>query len=438
MFDRKKPEVLIVGAGPIGLFAALVLAKRGIRVQVVDKDWRPAAHSYGLALHAHALDLFEEVGLLGRILERAYRVRTIGFYDGASRRAEMHISDLGEDFSFLAVMTQDVLENLLEDELRHCGVKVLWNHQVSQLVPREDYVSVTIGRLEKESMGYAVAHMEWFVAKSTVLKVPFVIGADGHLSDTRRALQIDFPDLGGTQHFAVFEFKTDADLQHEMRVVMDDRTTNVLWPLPDGYCRWSFELDDYEVPASTRSKGDLLVELGTARFSMLTEDNLRALIAKRAPWFTGSIERLRWRIVVRFERRLASAFGRGRTWLAGDAGHVTGPVGVQSMNVGFHEAHNLAGIIADVLQGQTSPERLHTYNEERLAEWRYLLGLDGTLKAGAQADPWIRRHSERFLPCIPASGEDFVRLARQVGIDPSGLDSAKRRNVATPEGHLLH
>ena len=89
MFGMKEPEVLVVGAGPVGMFAALVLVKKGIRVTIADQQWRTGAHSYALALHPQSLRLLEEFGLASGILENAYPVRTIGLYDGATRQAEM-------------------------------------------------------------------------------------------------------------------------------------------------------------------------------------------------------------------------------------------------------------------------------------------------------------------------------------------------------------
>ncbi len=414
MFGRKKPEVLVVGAGPVGLFAALALAQREVPVQIVDKEWRPAAHSYALALHPHTLALLDQAGLLDPVLAQAYRIHTIGLYDGPHRRAELRLSDLDAPFPMLAVTRQDVLENLLEDALRRRGVKVRWNSRVAMMAPADDHVDVTIDQLERGSTGYAVYHTEWIIARTKDLAVPFVVGADGHLSDVRRRLEIDFPDAGETQHFAVFEFKTDADLGHEMRVVLDDRTANVLWPLPDGRCRWSFQLTDYEAPPATRRK--LAYHIGAQQYPVLSEDSLHALIAERAPWFEGRIDGIDWRIVVRFERRLACAFGQQRMWLAGDAAHTTGPVGVQSMNVGLREAYDLAGILVSILHEGAPMERLHAYDRERMVEWRRLLGLDDGPTPGARADAWIRRRASRLLPCLPASGDHLGQLAQQVGL----------------------
>jgi 2-polyprenyl-6-methoxyphenol hydroxylase-like FAD-dependent oxidoreductase len=416
MFGKKLPEVLIVGAGPVGLFSALALTEQGIRVHVIDKEWRRAGHSYALALHSNTLKLFEKLGLLETILEHSYKVRSIGLYDGTQRKAEMHISSLEEDFSFLVVTQQDILEGILEEALKAYNVKVMWSHRLAHLTSMDDHAHVVIDKLMKESLGYIIARTEWVVAKSQRIDVPFVIGADGHHSFVRRSLGIGFETVGETQNFAVFEFKTDADLQHEMRLVLDDGTMNVLWQLPGGYCRWSFQLLDFEAFEESRDKDRYEVQIGTGRYPMLTEEYLHELLAKRAPWFKGSVDEIRWRLVVRFERRLASSYGSQRVWLAGDAVHLTGPAGIQSMNVGLLEANDLAGTIVRILRDGESTELLQVYNNDWQAEWRYLLGLKGGLKAGKQTDPWVRAHSAQLLSSIPATSDNLVSLAGQIGL----------------------
>jgi len=438
MLGTRNPEVLVVGAGPVGLLAALKLANRGVRVGIVDREWRPGAHSYALALHARSLALLDELGLRDRVLEAAYPVRTVAVYDDAGeRRAEMRLpgGDEAGGAGCVAVMRQDALEKLLADALKRAGVKVAWNHEVVRLVPEDDRVGVTINELAKDTVGYAVAHTNWVVARSSDFNVPWVVGADGHRSSVRRMLSVGFAESGPAQHFAVFEFKTTADLGDEMRLVLGEQTADVLWPLPDGYCRFSFELPDFSASQAISEKGSdplglrgltpfrigtksrVPVEIGTARFPVLSEESLRTLLGERAPWFEGEVEEIRWRIVVRFERRLAEAFGRGRMWLAGDAGHITGPAGMQSMNVGLREADELAGILATVLRDRAPEEGVREYNKKRLEEWQFLLGIEGGLVPKPGADPWVAQNAGRLLPCIPAAGDDLEALAAQIGLE---------------------
>jgi len=77
MFGKRKTEVLVVGAGPVGLNAALHLAEKGVDVLIVDEEWRTATHSYGLALHAGTLDLLQKSGLADNLIRQAVRIDTM-------------------------------------------------------------------------------------------------------------------------------------------------------------------------------------------------------------------------------------------------------------------------------------------------------------------------------------------------------------------------
>lgn len=416
-FGKTKPEVLVVGAGPVGLFAAVELAKRGIRVEIIDKDWRTGAHSYALALHPRSLALFRDLGLLDEVLAEAHLVETIGMYEGGERKAEVTTPSGSECGGLVAVLRQDTLESLLEGTLKSLGVSVHWNHELSDIESRPDGARATVDRLVKETVGYAVAHTEWTIGKTFRLDVPYVIGADGIRSTVRRRLGFDFAPAGQTEHFAVFECLTDSDQRHEMKVAFaGDGSLNVLWPMQDKCCRWSFQLTDDMAPEDSRTKDRLSVDLGAERFPVLSEAHLQEFLRERAPWFDATIRAVLWRIVVRFERRMASRFGQDRVWLAGDAGHVTGPVGMQSMNVGLSEAHQLAGTIADILREGASPDRLEEYNSGRITEWNRLLGLKDAFRPDDSADPWVGQFSDQLLPCLPASGDELEELAGQLGL----------------------
>ena len=169
-----------------------------------------------------------------------------------------------------------------------------------------------------------------------------------------------------------------------------------------------------------------MVELDNVRYPMLEEDNLRLLLAERAPWFTGSIDDITWRLVVRFERRLVEGFGKSRVWLAGDAGHMTSPVGVQSMNIGLREAHELATLVADDLAGTPGMgARLNEYGQQRLAEWRRLFGIEGGLAPSDAAPEWVRSHASQLVLALPGSG---------AGLDScvSSSYKASRRSASSP------
>ncbi|MHC5063941.1 MAG: FAD-dependent oxidoreductase [Planctomycetota bacterium] len=416
MFGRKKADVLIVGAGPVGLFMALQLVKRGIRVQLMDKEIHRGTRSYALALHAASLDLLAEVGVLDQVLERCYRVNKIGLYDGAERMGELRVSDLKKAHPFLAVLRQHDLEGILEDALAKVGVKVMWNHEISQLEPEGERVLATVDRWQGDSTGYVVQHTARVVAKTKTHEFPFVIGADGHGSTVRRRLGIGFESVGKPVDFAVFEFKTEFDFDHELRLVMGEHGTNVCWPMPDGWSRWSFEVRDTDQTDPKRVKDRDYVQIGAEHFPGLSDDRLKHLLSERAPWFDGKVDPIGWRLAVRFGNRLADSFGSGRVWLVGDAGHVAQPAGVQSMNVGLREARDLASKIAGIIHDGDPLSTLESYGEERRAEWRKLLGIEARIEPLEYVPPWLANKTDALLASMPASGKDLTVLSKQLGL----------------------
>jgi 2-polyprenyl-6-methoxyphenol hydroxylase-like FAD-dependent oxidoreductase len=415
MFNHKKPEVVVAGAGPVGLFAALSLARRGVRVEIVEEEWRSTTRSYALALHPRSLELLGELGLAAELLERARPVKTVGLYDGVARRDEIDLSKISSKFPFLAILPQLDLEELLIAALDKLGVKVEWNHRLAFISSNGGHAEATIDTLEQDSAGYAISQIETIVQKSTTLKPPFVIAADGHESVARTQLGIKFDSVRPSERFVVFEFDAEGELPDEVCVVLDKSTTNVLWPMPKGRYRWSFQVPPSTSHEDTRLKDRLVME-AMPRHPELGEEMLREAIELRAPWFKGEPTKLRWSTVVDFDYRLAREFGKGRVWLAGDAGHMTGPVGAQSMNIGLKEASELAQIVAGILHGRTALSALDAYGERRRIEWKELLGMGGTgLETRADAKPWVAENAARLVPCIPASGAHFGQIVERLG-----------------------
>lgn len=418
MFD-KQPEVLVVGAGPVGMFLALRLAEAGVRVELVDEAWNRAARSYALALHPGTLALLAGAGLADELLAAGHRIDAVAVYDRRRRRAELRLGTVGGDFPFALVLPQSAFERALERRLTAAGVRVRWNHRVARLEPGDDRVEVRIERLAKDSTGYGVATTEWVVDKVRTAKPAFVVGTDGHRSSVRRELEAEFTLHGAPQLFAVFEFTADDDAWREVRLIFDEDTDNVVWPLGDRRFRASFQIAEAAVGATPRRKDRLAVQIGDSAFPLLGERELEDLLEERAPWFDAELGEIAWSVAVRFERRLAEPFGRGRVWLAGDAGHLAGPLGVHSMNVGLREADELATRLAGVLRRGEALAGLDAYGAARQREWRGLLGLDGppaATGAGANTDRWLAARAGRLLRALPASGAELRQLLAQAGL----------------------
>jgi 2-polyprenyl-6-methoxyphenol hydroxylase-like FAD-dependent oxidoreductase len=182
--------------------------------------------------------------------------------------------------------------------------------------------------------------------------------------------------------------------------------------LPADKYRWTFQLlrDDrqHEFPDKERRA----VRVAEPAVDERIRQSVQAVAQRRAPWFTSEIKTVTWCTEVLFQPGLARSFGQGRCWLAGDAAHQTGPVGVQSMNAGFREGKNLADSFRRILRGEAPVASLADYDREQMAHWRQLLGISGGLKAGQGTDAWLSAHRAKILPCLPATGADLVSLAQ--------------------------
>jgi len=411
-----RTEVLVVGAGPTGMLAALQLAERGLRVELIEEEWRSAGHSYALALHPRSLARLAEVGLAEEAVAAGQKIETLTLFDGPQPRAALRLAPPGARFPFVLALPQSALEELLARRLKQKGVSVHWSHRLASLEPRADTVVARVERLEKVSTGYAVAHTEWAVGKQLEVEASFVVGTDGHASLVRRALGLPFDDAGPSQVFAVLECAAGSPAGELRLVIETNGTTSVLWPLPGERARWSLEIDAPEVSAEERHKSRLTTQLGERFYHHLDEEVVRALLYERAPWFSQDAPAPGWSIEVRFERRLSASFGRGRVWLAGDAAHLTGPAGMQSMNAGLDEASDLAARLERIRGGNGGLDLLADYGRERTAEWRFLLGRAGRLRPGPEASEFVARHTDRLLSCLPATGDELASLAAQVGL----------------------
>ena len=414
---EERTEVLVVGGGPVGLLTAILLAEAGIEVRLIDCEERTAARSYACALHGRTLKLLSQMGLAAPVIERGRRVQLMAFYDGATRRAELKLSELGGEFPFMVILPQNVFESVLEERLRKLGVTVNWKHRFDDVQSAGETVVANVEELGGTGTGYIVPHWETVVKSNFPIRAQFLVGADGHGSLVRRRLGIENTQVGGQTFFAAYEFVPEEKVEDEVRVVLDDSTTNVLWPLAGNRYRWTFQVLKGEIASEFPEKERRGVRFAEKAVDEKIRQYVQKVAKQRAPWFSAGVKGITWCTEVVFEQRVARQFGRDRCWLAGDAAHQTGPVGVQSMNVGMAEAATLAGVLRKVLREKAPLSALETCGAEWQGEWRRLLGLTGGLKPRSETSPWARERAGRILSCLPASHEELGRLAGQLGFD---------------------
>jgi 2-polyprenyl-6-methoxyphenol hydroxylase-like FAD-dependent oxidoreductase len=396
MFRHRDPEVLVVGAGPVGLAAALFLQQHGVRVEVVDTDQHTTQQSYALAIHPRTLRILDEAGLSEGLIRAGRKLTKVAYYEGRERRAEIDYSALASKHPYLLVIRQSLLEKAAEEALRQRKLKVLWGHRLQALTADGATVRAEVAKLDQVQTGYAVAGSEWVVVRSETIRPAYVIGADGYDSSVRRMAGIEMAEHGG-QVFSVYEIEATGELPAEVRVMLDPDLTSVYWPLEEGRCRWGFQIQDASGHAPSMER-------------------LQQLIAARAPWCMARPTQIYWSTVALFESRLARSFGKGGIWLAGDAAHQAAPVGVHSMNSGLVEARELAARMVRILRAGGAASLLEEFATETHEAWQWLLGAGREVRALPGADPWVRQTRARILACVPASGDDLEPLLGQIGL----------------------
>lgn len=380
----QETEVLVVGAGPVGLFAALVLAERGIRTRIIDSFQRTALHSYAATLHPATLRMLDEFGIAGDLIDIGQRLDRVAVsrHDGLTH--EFDLAAVEGTFPHALVVPQCLLEGALEKRLARTGVSVEWQHQLMNLSGNDgDRLSAQICHLGDGPEDAALVRTD----------AAFAIVADGYNSFARRALGIELLPVGPPLEYGLLETTSHFEPRNCAQLVLGKSTSDVFYPLPEDRGRWSIQLMPDE-------KGDL--------------SSLRSLLSERAPWFPAETEPAEWTTVVAFQPRLAQRFGRGRVWMAGDCARFTSPIGAQSMNVGIREAYDLARRMVEILRDRGTRELLPAYNEDRKCEWQMLLGIEDRLEEQGET-AWSREWATRLVPLLPATGSDLNRLLEQIG-----------------------
>ena len=386
----ERTQILVVGGGPVGLFAALSAARRGLQVTVLEQNFRSTAPGHATLLHASSLWLAAELGLSEKLLAEGKVIDGIDVYvDGAPVKR----LDLTRPVLTIA---QNVFEEVLLKALRTEEVDIRSPCEATTLTRSASSVQARVVRRELQTLGAPAHDGEWAPVESSLIDTDFVIGADGYQSRVRAGLGLDTLDLGATETFAMFEGPRPI-VESTMSLGFCDGLSSSAFSLPGHRGRWGFQL-----ASAFSAQPDL--------------EQLRTLLTERAPWHEQEPSEVEWSTVTHFERRLARRFGSGRVWLAGDAAHITNPFGGQSMNGGLSEASDLVERMADCILNGKPLATLEHLAAVREREWHKLLGFNVQFDAAASAPAWLRESARRIVPTLPASGADLQQLLLQLGL----------------------
>ncbi|KAJ3494151.1 hypothetical protein NLG97_g4266 [Lecanicillium saksenae] len=341
-------SVLIVGAGPVGLWLAIQLRTAGIDVLVIDSmpssDSR-SPHSKALAMSAGTLATFGSRGLDAAFLEHGIPLPT-GHFGGLPTRLNFDYETLGQKHSFGLAIPQTKTESILQSECESLRTRFEWGLELTTLKQNEDSVVVTAIR---HTAGGADGLQDVRITAS------WVVGCDGTHSATRSAVGIAFNGEPSTIKGVMADFQMDRPYGPvpilDPQPGQENRVRPLLTPIGDGL--------HYRIVDVREDKNP----------SQLSLDGIQNLLQAHYGTDFGA-HSVVWSSTFGSAFRLAGTFRRGRVLLAGDAAHQFLPAGGQGMNLGIQDATNLAWKLALAANGTSDPATadrlLDTYSSERL------------------------------------------------------------------------
>lgn len=324
-------DVLIVGAGPVGLFLANECARRGLRWKIVEQRADQSEHSKALAIFPRTLEIFDMAGLVPAFLEAANRVNSVAVLSHDRTLARIRFEPEQTPYPFVAMVPQNVTESLLAEALRRRGGRVDYNTSFVSVEQSEDAVSVTIehGGTRED------------------IDAVFVVGCDGAHSGVRTSLGIELEGGDYDTPFMLADVETNQDLPgNEMQLCPGTQGPVAIFPM-----------------SATRRRIVATIERPEGEAPSL--ELVQRVLAERAPKEIQA-HALHWSSYFRIHHRHAPRLREGRVFLAGDAAHIHSPFGGQGMNTGLHDVWNLIWKLEMVLRGHGSNQLLDSYSEERI------------------------------------------------------------------------
>ncbi|KWX67183.1 FAD-dependent oxidoreductase [Mycobacterium sp. NAZ190054] len=334
-------DVLVVGAGPTGLTAALELSRLGVSVRIVDRAEAPSPESRALAVQARTLELLRVRGVGEQMLALGNRAGRAALHADGRRLASIELNRMPSRFNFILMLAQSETERLLTGQLDRQGVKVERGVEVTAVRECTAGVEVTL-----TSDGV-----------QEVVRTSYVIAADGPHSTLRKAAGLDFPGRTLPHNYVLADLQIDGELPDDQVSIFLARSGFVAtFPMGGG----RFRMMATDPDGITGERG----EPTTAHIQQLFE---------RVVHVPVRLHSQNWSSRFRINSRHVQTLRAGRVFFGGDAAHVHSPAGGQGMNLGIQDMINLSWKLAMVLDGRAKPELLDTYSSERLPVIRRLV-----------------------------------------------------------------
>src|SRR5580765_7345332 len=321
-------QVLIAGAGPVGLASANALADAGIEVLVLEAEPRPPQSLRASTFQPPTLDLLARFGATQKLIDMGRVAPKVQYRDRAGWVAELDFGVLKDDTAhpFRVQCEQYRLNEVLAARLG----RVRYGAQVTGVEQDDHGVTVTVNGAER-------------------LRALYLIGADGGRSRVREALGIKLEGFTWPERFLVastpFDFAAALPGLSDVAYFADPEQWFFLLRVP-GVWRAMFPVREEEKDEEAISDGSI-------------QRRLRRVHAGASGY------EIHHRTLYAVHQRVAQSYRKGRCFLAGDAAHLNNPLGGMGMNGGIHDAFNLAEKLAAVIAGHAGEDELDRYERQR-------------------------------------------------------------------------
>ena len=363
-----RDRVLVVGAGPSGLFAACELARHGVLVRVVERDPVPHRQVRATALQAATLEVLHRAGVVDAVLASSEHLGYARVFDPSLRMlSELSFAGVGCEWEFQCSLPQWSTEAILAERFARFGGAVERGVEVVGLEGRDDGVLVRF---------------------ADGAEAPFerVIGAGGAHSAVRASMgeRLEGSTYPGTALVADVRVRCDLPRDGSALCVSPEGYVTFA-PVPGG--RWVMFLGD--------------VAAGEAA-------DVIAAVARRLG-DAVAIEDVAWSSTFRMQNRVVPRMGDGRRFLLGDESHLSSPFGGEGLNAGLFDACDLAWKLALTMRGRARPSLLDTFVVERSAVDAHVLEVADRIHGLARAAISAAATGEARPPATP---EQIAALAR--------------------------